>query len=79
MDYCPEKSELSKTMLEKDTNELVRKVFQAEKNPSQGNFVKLVDCDIKDLGITHDEVTWNAKEDLKNKKLKINARNVSFL
>ena len=32
----------------------------------------------KDLGVTYDEVTYNTKENLK-KKLKINARNGSFL
>ena len=68
-----------KTILKKDTNELVRKVFEAQKdNPSQGDFVKLVESGIKDLGVTYDEVICNTKENLK-KKLKINARNASFL
>ena len=67
-----------KTIMERDPNELVKKVFEAQKlNPTCGDFVKLVEKDMIDLGTTYDEVTSENKEHLK-KKLKINARSACF-
>ena len=44
------------------------KVFEAQKvNPTGGDFVKLVEKDMIDLGTTYDEVTSENKEYLKKK------------
>ena len=67
-----------KTILEKDGNELVRKVFEAQKlNPNNGDFVKLVEQDMLDLGTTYEEIACKNKADIK-KILKTNARNACF-
>jgi hypothetical protein len=67
-----------KTILEKDENELVRKVFEAQKlNPTNGDFVKLVEQDMLDLGTTYEEITCKNKVELK-RILKSNARNACF-
>ena len=47
-------------ILQRDDNELVKKVWLAQKNnPVQGDFVKLVQKDLKDLGLTQEQVTSN--------------------
>ena len=47
-------------VLQRDDDELVKKVFLAQKiNPVQGDFVKLVEKDLEDLGLTYDQVTSN--------------------
>ena len=54
--------------MERDPNELVKKVFEAQKfNPTSGDFVKLVEKDMMDLGTTYDEITSKNKEYLKKK------------
>ena len=41
-------------ILQRDENELVKKVLLAQRNnPVQGDFVRLVEKDMKDLGMTY--------------------------
>ena len=62
-------------ILQRDDNELVKKVWLAQKNnPVQGDFVKLVQKDLKDLGLTQEQVTSN----MTKLALKSHARNVAF-
>ena len=67
-----------KCILEKESNELVSKVFQAQKEkPTSGDFVKLVEQDMSALNVTYEDVKKMLKLDLK-KVLKISARNACF-
>ena len=67
-----------KTVMEKDTKELVRKVLDAQKLiPTNGDFIKLVEQDIKDLGTTYDEIISKNKLELKA-KIETNARSSCF-
>ena len=51
-----------KTILEKDKKEQVRKVLEAKKiTPTHGDFIKLVEQDMKDLGTSYEEVTCKNK------------------
>ena len=55
-----------KTITEKDTKELVRKVLEAQKlNPTNGDFIKLVEQDMKELGTTYEEIISKNKLELK--------------
>ena len=61
-------------------NDLLKKVFLAHRqNPTQGDFVKIVESDSTDLGVTFEQVTSSStsKEQLK-KILKLNARTAAF-
>ena len=45
-------------IMNRHDNELIKKVFLAQKeSPTQGDFVTLVEKDLKDLGNTYEEVT----------------------
>ena len=67
-----------KHILDRDKDELIFKIFQAQKEtPKSGDFVQLVEKDMKDLNISYEEVTQRSKVDLK-KKLKTLATNASF-
>ena len=47
-----------KHILSRSENELLRKVYEAQKeSPSQGDFVKLVENDLRKLGLTYEEVS----------------------
>ena len=52
-------------ILTRDDRELIKKVFMAQKeNPMQGDFVKIVQEDLRKFGMTYDEVacgTWSKK------------------
>ena len=68
-----------KHILDRDKDELLSKVFQAQKEkPTSGDFVQLVEKDMEDLNISYEEVTQSNKVDLK-KKLKVLANNASFI
>ena len=68
-----------KHIRDREKEELVYKVFQAQKEtPTSGDFVKLVEQDMKDLGVSYEEVAQYTKVDLK-KKLKVLATNASFV
>ena len=67
-----------KHIMERHDNELLKKVFLAQKlNPSQRDFVNIVEKDLKDLKITHEEVTAMSKTQLKA-NLKKNAKSAAF-
>ena len=67
-----------KCILEKDSDELLLKVFKAQKEkPTTGDFVKLVEQDMSNLNVTYEDITKNTKSDLKQ-KLKISAKNACF-
>ena len=62
----------------KEDNELVKKVFLAQKeNPTTGDFIKLVQQDLKDLLVTYEQVASMDKNALR-KLLKTNATNAAF-
>ena len=62
----------------KENNELVKKVFKAQKEyPTSGDFVKLVEQDMEDLNITYTQIQNSDKMALKA-SLKKNATNVAF-
>ena len=64
--------------MNKDSTELVRKVFEAQKqDPTPGDFIKLVEKDMLELDITMKYVEESTKVDLK-KALKASATNASF-
>ena len=45
-------------IIKRDENKLVRKVYIAQRsNPVQGDFVKLVEQDWKNLGLSYEQVT----------------------
>ena len=67
-----------KHILTLEENEIVEKVFMAQKdNPTSGDFVKLVEQDLMDLGITQAQVESHGKSDLK-KLIKSCATKESF-
>lgn len=67
-----------KHIMERHDNELLKKVFLAQKlNPSQGDFVNIVEKDLKDLNLTHEEVAELSKTQLKA-TLKKNAKSAAF-
>ena len=45
-------------IMRRHDNDLLKKVFLAQKqNPTQGDFVKIVESDLTDLGVTFEQVT----------------------
>ena len=63
-------------ILQRNDNELVKKVLLAQKNnPVQGDFVKLVQNDLKELGLTYEQVSSSKMTKI---ALKSHARNVAF-
>ena len=69
-----------KHLLTRSENELVRKVYEAQKkNPVQGDFAKLVEKDLRSFELTHEEVasTTMTKTALK-KELRIKAKKISL-
>ena len=59
---------LFKHILEKDKNLLIRKVYEAQKEtPTSGEFVQLVEKDITNLNISHEEITQSTRVDQKKK------------
>ena len=49
-----------KHILTRDDDELIKKVFTAQKEaPTQGDFVKLVEKDLKDLNIKYEDLLSN--------------------
>ena len=63
-------------ILQRDENELVKKVFLAQRNnPVQGDFVKLVEKDLKDLGMTYEQVT---SSQMTKSLLKSHAKDAAF-
>ena len=65
-----------KHILSRDNDELIKKVFLAQKEkPTRGDFIKLVEKDLKDFGITYEEVTSTK---MTKQKLKIIATNAAF-
>ena len=70
-----------KHLLTRSENELVRKVYEAQKkNPVQGDFAKLVEKDLRSFELTHEEVasTTMTKTALK-KELRIKAKKLAFV
>ena len=62
-----------KCLFSKDSNELVRKVLEAQRtDPTSGDFIKLVEKDMLDLNVTWEQVEKSSKDELK-KILKTNA------
>ena len=67
-----------KHIMERHDNELLKKVFLAQKlNPSQGDFVNIVEKDLKHFNLTHKEVTEMSKTQLKA-TLKKNSQSAAF-
>ena len=67
-----------KCILEKDSDELLLKVFKAQnEKPTTGDFVKLVEQDMSNLNVTYEDITKSTKSDLKQ-LLKISAKNACF-
>ena len=67
-------------IMKRHDNDLLKKVFLAQRqNPTQGDFVKIVESDLSDLGVTFEQVTSSStsKEQLK-KILKKIARTAAF-
>ena len=63
-------------ILSKDDDELIKKVFLAQKEtPTQGDFAKLIEKDLKELNITYEEAISNR---ITKKKLKTLATNAAF-
>ena len=63
-----------KHILTRDDDELIKKVFTAQKEaPTQGDFVKLVEKDLKDLNIKYEDLLSNKITKLNLKTLAINA------
>ena len=63
-------------ILQRNDNELVKKVLLAQKNnPVQGDFVKLVQNYLKELGLTYEQVSSSKMTKI---ALKSHARNVAF-
>ena len=67
-----------KHIMERHDSELVKKVFLAQKNtPTQGDFVNIVEKDLKELKIIFEEVMMLSKTQLKT-ILKTNAKSAAF-
>ena len=59
-----------KHILNRDSDELLKKVFLVQKNnPTRGDFIKLVEKDLTDLGITYEQVISSKMTKQKLKKL----------
>ena len=59
-----------KHILSRNESELIRKVFTAQKaNPNQGDFIKLVEADLKKFELTYDEVASMELSKMKLKKM----------
>ena len=71
------------TILKKDSEEIVREVFEAQKvDPSPGDFYPMVanDCELIGLNLTHSEITKMEKEKFKHiVKAKIRAAAFKYL
>ena len=69
-----------KHIVTRNEKELIRKIYSAQKeNPSQGDFVSLVESDLKMVGLTQEEVTSASISKLSLKKvLAQKARNAAF-
>ena len=55
-------------IIRRHDNDLLKKMFLAQRqNPTQGDFVKIVESDLTDLGVTFEQVTSSStsKEQLK--------------
>ena len=60
----------------RDENELIKKIFSAQKEkPSQGDFVKLIEKDLKNLSITYEDIITNK---ITKQMLKTLATNAAF-
>ena len=65
-----------KHILSRDDDEIVKKIFFAQKeNPTRGDFIKLIEKDLKDLNITYEEIITNS---ISKVKLKTLAKNAAF-
>ena len=66
-----------KHILNRDSDELIKKVYLAQKEkPTRGDFVKLVENDLKELGISYEQAI---STEMTKQKLKIIARNAAFI
>ena len=66
-----------KHILNRDSDELIKKVYLAQKEkPTWRDFVKLVEYDLKELGISYEQVI---STEMTKQKLKIIARNAAFI
>ena len=65
-----------KHILDRDESELIRKVYLAQREqPLRGDFVRLVEKNIKDIGLTYEQATSN---EITKEKLKSLVKNVAF-
>jgi hypothetical protein len=65
-----------KHILSRDDSELIKQVFLAQQeHPTRGDFVKLVEKHIQELGLTYEQVISNEMTKI---KLKTHVRNVAF-
>ena len=63
-------------IVQRHDSELIKKVFLAQKEqPTRGDFVKLVEKDLSDIGISYEEAL---QSDMTKEKLKKLARNAAF-
>jgi hypothetical protein len=69
-----------KQILSRNDSELIKKVLVAQKNsPTNGDFVKLVEKDLKSLNMTYEQVTSAQTSKMQLKKmLKLNATDAAF-
>ena len=67
-----------KHILSRDDDEIVKKIFVAQKeNPTRGDFIKLIEKDLKDLSLTYEEIIANSISKVKFKR-KTRAKNAAF-
>ena len=67
MDCCTKKNTLSETHSQQGRYRVTQKsIFSPQKNPTRGDFVKLVTNDLEVWGVTYEEVI---SENMTNKKL----------
>ena len=65
-----------KHILSRDDDELIKKIFCAQKeNPTKGDFIKLIEKDLKDLTLTYEETITNS---ITKVKLKTISKNAAF-
>jgi len=69
-----------KHIVSRNENELLKKVFQAQKEkPTQGDFVKLIETDLKKLGIKYEEITSeNVSKGMVKKMLRVKSKSAAF-
>ena len=69
-----------KHILSRKETELLRKIFEAQKqHPTQGDFVRLVESDLKKLGLSYEQVSSeNVSKPMLKKMLKENAQTAAF-